>query len=198
MNLNKVGIILAGGESRRYGTPKALEKLNGIPFYLRAVDVLRPLVERIVIVAHPSIENQLNELDDQIDVITDVVEYKGMGPLAGIYSGIKYLPAADYFVLASDMPIMRSSVFQQQYAVKKMLTSDCTIIPCVDGRIQPLAAIYSASITELIPKILKSDKRRLTDLLQQTNCAYLHYTSEERMSCFKNVNTPGDYIELTR
>ncbi len=186
----KVGIILAGGESRRYGTPKALERIDGLYFYEKAIQVLQPVVDVMVLVAHPSIKDRIKS---NITVVTDIQNYQGQGPLAGIYTGMEAVPGDDYFVLACDMPVMETEIFQQLYAVKMMLPPDCSVIPTVHDKLQPLAAIYSHAIKEKIPSLLDAGERRLTDLLQNTNCANIRYASEKP---FRNINTPEDYTKL--
>ncbi|MGM7701986.1 molybdenum cofactor guanylyltransferase [Pseudalkalibacillus sp. Hm43] len=186
----KVGIILAGGESRRYGTPKALERIDGLYFYEKAIQVLQPVVDEMVLVAHPTIKGRIKT---PITVVTDLQKYQGQGPLAGIYTGMMTIPGHDYFVLACDMPVMETEIFQQLYAVKTMLPPDCSVIPTVDEKLQPLAAIYSYATKEEIPTLLDAGERRLTDLLQNTNCAYIQYSSIEP---FKNINKPEDYTKL--
>lgn len=186
----KVGIILAGGESRRYGTPKALEQMDGLYFYEKAIQVLETVVDEKVLVAHPSIKNRIKS---NITVVTDIQKYQGQGPLAGIYTGMEAAPGDEYFVLACDMPVMETEIFQQLYAVKAMLYPVCSVIPTVHDKLQPLAAIYSHPIKEKIPSLLDTGERRLTDLLRKTNCAYIRYASEKP---FRNVNTPEDYTKL--
>jgi molybdopterin-guanine dinucleotide biosynthesis protein A len=189
-SIKKVGIILAGGESRRYGTPKALEQMDGLHFYEKAIQVLQPIVDDIVLIAHPTIKNRIQS---KITVVPDVEMYQGQGPLAGIYTGMEAAPGDEYFVLACDMPIMETEIFQQLHAVKAMLSPDCSVIPTVHDKHQPLAAIYSHAVKEVIPFLLDTGERRLTDLLQKTNCAYIRYVSEKP---FRNVNTPEDYKKL--
>ncbi|WP_349407818.1 molybdenum cofactor guanylyltransferase [Pseudalkalibacillus sp. SCS-8] len=196
MTARNIGIVLAGGESRRYGSPKALEKMDGEFFYEKAINVLRPLVDKIVIVAHPSIIEHVSPSATNVTVITDVESYQGMGPLAGIYSGMKAETAEEYYVLACDMPKMDTAIYQQLAAVKRLLPTDCSVIPTVDGRFQPLAALYSSAVLDLIPSLLEKKKRRLTDLIQQTDCAFINYTSKHHKQSFSNVNTPEDFSGL--
>ncbi|WP_054859654.1 NTP transferase domain-containing protein [Gracilibacillus sp. JCM 18860] len=46
-----IGIVLAGGKSRRFGSPKAFAELNGVPFYCYPVQILSRLCSSVYVVA---------------------------------------------------------------------------------------------------------------------------------------------------
>ncbi|WP_261129466.1 molybdenum cofactor guanylyltransferase [Bacillus sp. Marseille-Q3570] len=192
MKSSFAGIVLAGGESRRYGTPKALEEIEGRPFYKIALEILQPLVDHIVMVAHPSLQSSIDE-QEGVTVILDDPEFRGQGPLAGIYSGMNAYEATNYLVLACDMPLMKQQVFHQLVSLHFLLKNDCSIVPVTRNRLQPLAALYPAAVKPVLFDLLISEKRRLTDLLQRVECAYISYDSPEMTRCFRNINTPADY-----
>ncbi|WP_139488559.1 molybdenum cofactor guanylyltransferase [Brevibacillus dissolubilis] len=117
-----IGIILAGGQSRRFGRPKALAEYNGKFFYEYAVEALEPHVERILLVSQPEL-TQRYDGDARLTVIEDEPDVRGNGPLAGLYSAMRYVggePATDnsgeaskqewYAVLACDMPQVTADV----------------------------------------------------------------------------------------
>lgn len=83
-----VGAILAGGESRRFGSPKAFAKQNGVYFFQRAVEALCPSVEELYIVSHPTLVARFQQEASE-KVIGDDEKYRGQGPLAGIYTVMK-------------------------------------------------------------------------------------------------------------
>ncbi|MGP4080876.1 molybdenum cofactor guanylyltransferase [Pseudalkalibacillus sp. R45] len=195
MKPSYAGIVLAGGESRRYGTPKALEEIEGRPFYKIALDLLQPLVDHIVVVAHPSLRSSIDE-QEGLTVITDDPEFRGEGPLAGIYSGMNAYEAAYYLVLACDMPLMKQQVFRQLISIHFLFKTDCSIVPDTRNRVQPLTALYPAAVKPVLFNLLKNERRRLTDLLNRVECAYISYNSDEMARCFRNINTPADYKEM--
>ncbi|WLD92069.1 molybdenum cofactor guanylyltransferase [Alkalihalobacillus sp. AL-G] len=189
------GITLSGGQSRRYGTPKALETLDGVPFYNRSIGALQPIVDRQVIVVHPSLEQHIMKPYDVL-MITDEHEFAGHGPLAGIYSAMNIVPASHYIVLACDMPLMDTETLQILKAVQFYLSKESCVVPVVKGRIQPLAAIYPAAAKPVIHHLLMNEKRRLVDLLNHLDCIYIKFESKLRSKAFQNVNTPEDYIAI--
>ncbi|WP_257345861.1 molybdenum cofactor guanylyltransferase [Pseudalkalibacillus decolorationis] len=191
------GITLAGGQSRRYGTPKALETLDEEPFYKRSIRSLQPIVDKQILVVHPSLQLQMSQ-EYKGFMITDEPEFAGHGPLAGIFSAMNQVTTSHYIVLACDMPLMDTETLQLLKAVQPFALEESCIVPVVEGRTQPLAAIYPASAKRVIYHLLTSEKRRLTDLLNHLSCMYIRFESPRRISAFQNVNTPKDYLQITK
>ncbi|GAA3320213.1 hypothetical protein GCM10020331_030290 [Ectobacillus funiculus] len=81
-SMRTVGIVLAGGQSHRFGEPKALQHWKGKSFLTYSIDALQPSVDEIVVISH------LKELVHLPGVVVreDLEEYSGMGPLAGIFN----------------------------------------------------------------------------------------------------------------
>lgn len=101
--MKTVGILLAGGLSRRFGSPKAFAELAGSTFYERVYEALDAACDQVVIVSR---EELLERFSQHLDVIVDLPEVRGQGPLAGIYSAMMLRPAERYIVLPCDMPFI--------------------------------------------------------------------------------------------
>lgn len=101
-----VGILLAGGRSTRYGSPKAFAKWQGKYFYEWVYEALAAVCDHVVIVALEELEHRFPA---RLHVVTDCDPYKGNGPLAGIYTAMLERPADRYLVLPCDMPCMSSA-----------------------------------------------------------------------------------------
>ena len=50
-----VGILLAGGLSRRYGSPKAFAEIEGELFYERAYNALAAVCGDVIIISRPEL-----------------------------------------------------------------------------------------------------------------------------------------------
>lgn len=81
-----MGVVLAGGQSTRFGSDKALAELDGRTLIARAVDALSGWCEMVVIAGRES---------GPAPCIPDW-PHAGMGPLGGIASGLRHAQDLDY------------------------------------------------------------------------------------------------------
>lgn len=144
MNRNIAGVILAGGQSRRFGQPKAFSKKGGVPFYQYSIQTLQPLVEKLILVTNHTIIQIFSAEPSSLSIITDLQKYEGQGPLAGIYSAMEFYEADWYMVLPIDVPFINHIIFHG--LMKFVQPGKEAIIPVVCGQIQPLIAIYHCSV----------------------------------------------------
>jgi molybdopterin-guanine dinucleotide biosynthesis protein A len=78
-----MGAVLAGGQSRRFGSDKALAMLGGVPLIERAVAALAPWCDEVVIVG------------GEREGITALRDWPapGLGPLGGIAAALRHADA---------------------------------------------------------------------------------------------------------
>ncbi|WP_374718850.1 molybdenum cofactor guanylyltransferase [Parageobacillus toebii] len=193
--MNKMaGVVLAGGQSRRFGSPKAFAKFNGKYFFEIAVETLRAVVEDIYIVSHPSLIDCFRQKTAE-KVIMDDERYPGQGPLAGIYTVMKECEAEWIFVLPCDMPYMRPEVALKlaEYANEKFDAIICAHF----GRIQPLVGIYHRRTCKQIEKLLQAKDNRMRSLFDR---CHVRYVTEqdfwEDETVFRNVNEPNECDDI--
>ena len=99
--MSLLGAVLAGGGSRRFGSPKTLARLHGTPLWKVVAGRLREVCDDVVaIVNHPGVARavELETLPDRLRL---------MGPLAGIDAALDRALGdghAAVMVLAVDMP----------------------------------------------------------------------------------------------
>jgi molybdenum cofactor guanylyltransferase len=185
------GAVLAGGESRRFGSPKAFAKREGKYFFQFAVNALSSLVQEIYIVSHPSLVPRFQQVTDQ-KVMIDEEVYRGQGPLAGIYTVMKRTDTEWVFVLPCDMPYIRTSTVAK---MMEYIDEQFDIIVSAHfGRIQPLVGIYHRRTVEHIEQLLKAKNNRMMSLLE---CCCVRYVNEqdflEDEIVFRNINHRQEY-----
>lgn len=100
------GILLAGGQSSRMGTDKALLNVNG-----------ETVIERIVRLMSPSASNIIISVNDDEkyaflgkEVVHD--RYPGQGPLSGLHAGLQAAATPWSIIAACDMPFVTEEVFR--------------------------------------------------------------------------------------
>lgn len=180
-----VGILLAGGQSRRFGSPKAFADFQGQPFYQYSLEALQPFCEEIIIVARPEF---LEKLPKELHVTTDLEMYAGMGPLAGILSGMEAVEAERYVVLPCDMPFMEERIIGR---LLEMHQGDVSAVT-VDGKRHPLVSVWQATVKPTIRQALNEGNRRVMHVQAQHNGQWIEgrLLTDSPDIVFKNVNTP--------
>jgi molybdenum cofactor cytidylyltransferase len=128
-----VGILLAAGQSTRFGTNKLLHPLaDGTPMAVAAARTLQAAVERSIAVVADT-ESELARLLAQqgLQVIANPCAEDGMG--TSIACGVAASPDASGWVIAlADMPFIPASIVQS--LVVGLARGADIIAPCYQGR----------------------------------------------------------------
>lgn len=185
IDLSKTGlIILAGGRSSRMGEDKAFLALGEHSLVERIINKGREAgIGEIIVVT--------NEVWKYAFLNVKVVQdfYPGMGPLAGIHAGLFHAKFMNNFIIPCDMPFVTSGLIVKLLNEQK----DCqVVVPMMDGKYQPLAAIYTKHCIPLIESLLKGDITKVIRLYDLVKTCYVEL--KEDVSFF-NINTPEDYFK---
>lgn len=130
-------VILAGGMSRRFGSPKAHAPFLGRPMLAWVVDAASAEADEIIIVgAKGQVLPQLVSRSTLIRVDDDIAHE---GPLAGIRTGLRAASGEWVFALGCDMPLLTGALLA---ALAGLPRDADALVPQVDGRTQTLAALY--------------------------------------------------------
>ncbi|MFB3881060.1 MAG: molybdenum cofactor guanylyltransferase [Armatimonadota bacterium] len=189
------GLILAGGQSTRLGTPKALLRLGGQTFIERVVAAARTLCEQmIVVVSGP--EYALPAMDG-CRVVED--ETPGLGPLGGLATGLTASEDEWHLTLACDLPLLRPELLG--LLVESAADADA-IVPNAGGRLQPLLAVYSRSCLAPARASIEAGRRAMSAMLDQVRVKVIEEAqlraADPELASFTNVNTWDDYQTLVR
>lgn len=183
---NITGIILAGGKSARMGTDKGFVMLNSKTFIAHIIDVLKPMVNDIVIVSNNSDYDVYN-----LSRIDDIFE--NAGPLAGLYSGLKHSKSEFNLVLSCDVPLISNKVLNKliEEFDKKM---DVIQIQC-QGKTMPLIAIYKKQCSKTLLELLHKGERRLQMAVEHLNTKTITLDHDLEYHV-KNINTTEELKAL--
>ncbi|SET33203.1 molybdopterin-guanine dinucleotide biosynthesis protein A [Salinibacillus kushneri] len=183
------GVVLAGGKSRRFGSPKAFAKKGKKAFYQYSLDALSPLVDELIIVTNPSLFPGFDrQYINNLSIVNDHPDVQAKGPLSGLWTAMNIKAADWYIVLPVDVPFMETRILER---IKKHGDSEVdAIIPIVSHRKQPLIAIYSHQIKNKIKDCLESDNYSVDQVLSRCKVKYIHIEEEQP---FYNINKPDDY-----
>ena len=183
-------VILAGGDSKRMGSPKALLEIGGISLIERVVETLKPIFTRLTIVTdRPELFKGL-----PAQITGDLLIGNDKTPLRGIHAGLSASDLPWQFVVACDMPFLSPGLIQ--YMAKYAPSFD-VVVPRVNSYYQPLHAFYSRSCVEKIESCLQRGCFKITDLYRDMNLYYIEHDDiirhDPREVAFMNINTWGDY-----
>ncbi|MGE7604198.1 molybdenum cofactor guanylyltransferase [Peribacillus sp. NPDC097675] len=188
-------LLLAGGQSSRMGVNKALLKIGEEVNIKRVANVFKEVTENILVVTNSPEEYRFL----QLPFIPDI--YKGQGPLSGLHAGMSFSKTDLQVLSACDMPFVSAE------AVNEMLSYHepglDAIIPEIDGRLQPLFAVYHKNclpkLTECLEKKelkMKLFLEKLTvKIIKESDFTLYHNDPDHFRLLFFNMNTMEDYVE---
>jgi len=188
---NFSGIALAGGMSRRLGRNKAVEEIGGERLIERVINRLSQVSSETIVVAADETRAQALDLPDDVHTATDI--YPNHGSLGGIFTGLSAARGDYGIVVACDMPFLNTGLLR--FMVNLAPDFD-VVVPRLNGRPEPLHAIYSKSCLEPIESRLKRQDLKIALFFEEVKVAYvdeedLDLFDPDRLSFF-NVNTQED------
>jgi molybdenum cofactor guanylyltransferase len=170
------GILLVGGSSRRFGSPKALAQLDGETLAARAWRTLGDVCDERLAVgkAADGLALPFELLDDGTDV---------RAPLAGLVAGLQAARNDVGVVLPVDTPLVRGSHLQ-------MLAEQCHDVAVPPTG--PLPGAYRRSALPVLQQRLAAGRLALRDALGELDVHVVDLPAE----VLANVNEPDDLTRL--
>lgn len=170
-----LGAVLAGGQSSRFGSDKALAEFRGRTLLARAVDALAGWCEHVIVVGRA--EAPAPTLPDW--------PRPGMGPLAGIAAALHHARDEDYeFVLTCGVDSL---------ALPDDLPDLLGPAPAYLAA-QPVIGLWPASAARAIEDILHSQGRHSLRRFAEAIGA----RAVSSLADPANINTPADLVALER
>ncbi len=179
-------IILAGGQSSRMGSNKALIPYFGKQLIQYSIDLGLQFTPDIIISANNRDFDYLH-----FPVVKDISAVKA--PLAGVHSGLAASMTDWNLILTCDMPNITKELIDG--LILELDEHVMMVLPAHDGFVEPLCGFYHKALIPLIESNLTAGKFSLLDLLGQAPHRLLEITgmpSEEITFLFKNVNEKRD------
>ena len=176
---------LAGGMSRRMGRDKAMLAWGDEPLLTRLARRFSCFDEQLLSTNNPFLT---------LPGVQSVPDIRpGCGPLGGIHAVLHTCRAQRVFFLPCDMPYMTADI---AFALLDALADGDACAAVVDGRVQPLAAVYAKSALPAIDARIARGDFRLQALLCELDCRKLPLRGAQSRRAFFNVNTPEDWAAL--
>lgn len=177
-----LGAVLAGGEGRRFGGPKALAAVGGVPMVERAVAALGGVVEEVVVVSSRPLPGCA------APVIPDRVQ--GAGPLAGLDAALRHARARGLdgvLLVACDLPLLTSAPLRR---VAAALGDRAAVAPeRAGGGVEPLLAAYRVGALATVERRIGGPDRSMHGLFAELGGAVLGAAELDAGEALLNVNT---------
>ena len=139
------GGVLMGGASRRMGRCKSTLLVRGEPLLHRQLRLLKEVgTDPLFVSQHPE---RLTTLPPDFSARIVVDSRPEAGPLAGLERLLAAASTPWVCVLAVDLPHLELQFLQE---LLSRITSTAGVIPVVEGRLEPLAAVYPRQAHALV------------------------------------------------
>ncbi len=206
-----LGIILAGGTSRRMKLPAGVNKASvpiaGYSLIHHVVQAIRPAVDRLVVVVSP--EHPSPEISGIDEIVHDTTPHAG--PLSAIADALQ-ITGKDMktcFVSSCDVPFLKTDIVHlllNKLNDPKILWA----VPWVSDHPQVLASALRVTILDEVKRYLatgRHDPRGLIDHLSATSSQSKHsvhlvkaaelVSVDPQLMSFNDIDTPNDLAQMT-
>lgn len=105
------GIVLAGGYSSRAKTNKMTLEYEGKPLIMHAIDTLRQVSRRIIVVTGHYHDELMALLQDQEDLVVVYNRHYAEGMFSSIQAGVE-VSEHDFFIIPGDCPNIKPTTYK--------------------------------------------------------------------------------------
>ena len=184
-----MGVVLAGGASKRMGRDKARIRLRGSSLVEAAAALLGHVVDEVLVA-----DRGLGLTPDY----RSIADGPGAGPMAGILGAAAQRPDRDLLVLACDLPDVPVPLLQRLAEP----TREDACVPRWRRGPEPLCALYRPAALATMAAEARAGRLALHTMLrlEHLSVCYLERDSlaafgpPERV--FLNLNTPEDLAKI--
>jgi len=160
-----------------------------------AVDCLKDCVAEVLVVGRR--QSDLAEVTDidWKDVSVRADHRNGIGPLAGVETGLLAARPRGILTLPCDLPYLESSTLQLLLSAAEVGAQQTMCFVQPDGRLEAAVAIYGPEAFEPLLEFLDGGGRSVTRFLHRLGFEAVA-VPPDLTDQFRNVNTPEDLREL--
>lgn len=185
--------ILAGGQSSRMGSDKALLSLGEQNLLQRMLRTAQQVTPHVFIVGPKIRYEQFGT------VIEDL--FPGRGPLGGIHAALKATGTDLNLLLSVDMPRMTTE-FLHWVTQQASSSPEWIVVPNIAGRLQPLCAVYRKAVAEVAEQALTEKRYKIGQMFAVVPTRIVNeqeiVTAGFSPGIFENINTREEYDQLLR
>jgi molybdenum cofactor guanylyltransferase len=188
-----VGVVLAGGDSRRLGSDKALLEIlvDGVPIALPALAAQR----LSTVCAEVAVADRGRQL---VPGLPSLLDGPGRGPAAGILGAAAAYPDRPLLVLACDLPRIPAALLAELASREGF----DWVVPRWNGRVEPLCALYGPAALAALAERAGRGLLALYGLTAEPSLVIRYFEGDKLdrfgrpEEVFFNLNTPEDLGQM--
>ncbi len=191
---NILGVILAGGKSKRFGEDKSKVMLNGKTLLEHTLDKIKSKFNLILIVSNKK------TFKDHI-TINDCVDGQ-LGPLVGVLSAMKWIKKNNYnykwiATFPCDTPFFDISIIDKFTEASMSNDSQLYFVKSEHKR-HNIFGLWSINLIEILEKDIIENKYRKVEKWANKIGVKTIDMSYREMDPFFNINTQEDFVEAKK
>lgn len=188
--------ILLGGQSSRFGSPKAFLDWNGKSLAAHIAEAALPFVAEVLFVG---------KTEDQIPpdakalgrFVADTPNYPG--PLAGLAAALTHASKPWVFLRGVDMPYINETILKQFWLLREKSVLLDAAVPHVEDRWQPLCALWNRHVLKPLESSPWNSFQHFINegglKIMKVEEASIRVWDPEFL-CLKGFNTPEEWKKL--
>ena len=191
---NILGVILAGGKSKRFGQEKSQVKLGDKTLLEHSLSKLKSKFDKILIVTNS------NTIKDY-KTIKDCIEGQ-LGPLVGVLSAMKWIKKNKFSynwiaTFPCDTPFFNISIIEEFYKASKLNDNLLYFVKSKEKR-HNIFGLWSLKLIEILEKdIIENNYRKVEKWANKIGVKTINVTYDD-IDPFFNINTKEDLIEAEK
>ena len=195
MNENNIlGVILAGGKSKRFGQDKSEVKLGDKTLIEHTLHKIKSKFSKIIIVSNSKILKDYTIIKDCID--------GQLGPLVAVLSAMKWIKKNNFSynwiaTFPCDTPFFNISIIDEFIKVSKQNNSLLYFVKSKEKR-HNIFGLWSLQLIEILEKdIIENNYRKVEKWANKVGVKTIN-VSYDNLDPFFNINTKEDLIEAEK
>ncbi len=191
---NILGVVLAGGKSKRFGEDKTKAKFNNKTLLEHTLDKIKSKFNKIIIVSN-------NKYLKDYTTISDCIEGQ-LGPLVGVLSAMKWVKKNNYpyewvATFPCDTPFFNITIIDKFIEASKDKDSLLYFAKSNKKR-HNIFGLWSLELIEILEKdIVKKNHRKVEDWANKIGVKTINVNYNE-IDPFFNINTKEELAEAEK
>lgn len=150
--------ILLGGQSKRFGSPKAAYPYGGKSLTAHLWKKAKRLTDTVFLSAKSAAQVP-RDVPKKAPLVLDDPDKEG--PMAGIFAVLQKSPHPYVFITAVDMPFWNEKVVRWFWGLaRKSRPQPKAVVPSFQGRLEPLFALWSREVLGDLKKRFEASPSR--------------------------------------